>query len=596
MTPPAKSDYTVYNGNGLISVKGAIMKKFFRSIISALTASVMCFAFAACGNDAPPDSPDDTDKPSDGGSSVPVTDEIRQKALAGVEKLLTSNSFTGEATFTGSSDKKEDKTYRFDYDKRGLAVKATSVGADSREYILDISTGYAYEKTGEGYKAFQVMPAGTVEYFDYLVSAADGGSAAPAAATDIGGTGNAALLPFLPTGSYDESADKLTYVWNGAAEINKYIEPLNNGYKLNKTVKATLNDYFKLFSGGQMTFEMLYDSLFAVVGTNSEFTVEEFNQMLEPYGIDIYEIIEKAIGPLAPEIKAAVNARKVGEIVSGVYDYVSRITTGAQPSTPAEKITLDGLVNAAFFAETEYTAQKLEQIKALCDLALMTQMRAVVNTYIAAYSPELAEIIKNNVELTEFGYEFSLVFDDSDNISEIYLKTSLSHSYAGEANVAFPFLSDNGYCCELKISVTEYSDVYDRFVYEVTDVSYARPIFAVACGSYRDAYSVKIESVAPLSVDSVSASYGTTEDGFAVNAIAEGKVVYNAQTGELEIDPSVFAAIQSTAGGQCAVIDIALNCGTDTVNIVVAYLDSDPTGVSEVLTELAKRYLPDISA
>ncbi len=131
------------------------MKKKLTAIISLLIAVVMSFALIACDNG---------DNGDNGNSAPPVLSSA-------IAKLKSADGYKGGIKFLASTEKHKNAVdFEGAIEKRGSKFKATAgEGNATEQYIFDLKTGYLYSDTQNGYYFETLLPAGTIDYAQFMI-------------------------------------------------------------------------------------------------------------------------------------------------------------------------------------------------------------------------------------------------------------------------------------------------------------------------------------------------------------------------------------------------------------------------------------------
>ena len=567
------------------------MKRLVTILLSVLLALVMCFSVIACGNDEDknptnpnnPDinTPDDDDpnnpsNPSDNGVSA----EVMQKAAQAMLNLYTADSYVASVGLTTDSKNGTERSNKYTAEKRGSKIALTKNG-ENKSYIFDVYTGYLYQgNAATGYVAIPMMPADTVGYFKYVFEQyaeryADG-------APETEGTDTDFAEGFDVAAQYDEATKTLTVSIDAAEHINDSLAPVYDAYKKDKTIAALLDDYIKSITNNTFTFRMIFDSLFLMASTNSEATFDEANTMLTVLApeLDLYDLLGNFV-EMTDEMRAAIAARTLGEVISGAYDYIS--TVMANPPTSMEQLqsVAFGLVNAALFGETEYTPEKLEQIKTAVDALLATKFRAVVGLVFAT-NPEAVAFISSGVTFTTMTADITLTFDEDYNISKLTADCALTHSYTGDAE-NFRFLSNNEYVAKLDLELSDYSDTHEAFEGATVMVVNANYLSALVYGDVTDDVSVYIETAGEDMPEIAKVSYYYMGDESSEEHTAQATVAtVDSATSSIVIDADFINEVINGANGANARIEISF--GNDKLLYLVY---ADDAYASDVILNIA---------
>lgn len=286
------------------------MKKKLTAIISLLIAVVMSFALIACDNG---------DNGDNGNSAPPVLSSA-------IAKLKSADGYKGGIKFLASTEKHKNAVdFEGAIEKRGSKFKATA-GEDNatEQYIFDLKTGYLYSDTQNGYYFETLLPAGTIDYAQFMIGKM---------------LENANVESIDDLFEYDGDTRTATYAYDGAAQANAYLAPIISAYKNNSNAVTLINNYLKLASPDPTrpyTLDGVLDMVVTFVASQPEVTLGAMIQAASAYGIDVYGLLEKS-GVLAKfgitldaATKQKIEARKVAEFVTALNEVATEIKNNPQ--------------------------------------------------------------------------------------------------------------------------------------------------------------------------------------------------------------------------------------------------------------------------
>lgn len=432
------------------------MKKRLVTILSLIMAFVLCFSLVACGGDNggnKGNGPNKKDPPqADNTVSISVND-----ALDAVNGVLNAKGFTGTASYTLSTKNTEALTDSLSLDKRGSKLK---IASGDEEIIVDLKTGYVYYKHGDYYSYSNEFYANAFDYVQYLL-------------VSLKQEDDAKKINAI----YDEKSKTYTFTVEKADSVNKYLEPLQNAYKKDKTVGDSLNDYCKLLFGKD--FDAMY-TVFENYVKKPENTVGTLLGVLKEAGLDVEAILEMFEIELDAELMAAVKARPLNKLIAGAYNFLmenlGNLLPLAEDETDEDLSDSEdggmealgmGLVNAMLFEEIS-DADITTALTGMKGLVAIVKNAAIKTTIDAALkdnakAADLYTVIKDGVKLKNATMTLIFTVDDAKNITGVKLDYIVSHTYTGEAAEG-SILADNDYRATAEIVIDEYKTSTEDFV------------------------------------------------------------------------------------------------------------------------------------
>lgn len=431
------------------------MKKRLVTILSLIMAFVLCFSLVACGGDnggTKGNGSDKKDPPqSDNTLSISVNDAI--DAIGGV---INAKGFTGTASYTLSTKNTQKLTESVTLDKRGSKLKMAS---NNDEMIVDFQTGYVYYKHGDYYSYSNKFYANAFDYAQYLLDS-------------LKQEGGAQKIDVV----YDKQTRTITFAAEKSDAINKYVEPLQNAYKKDKSIGDVLNDYCKLLTG--KTFDAMYSSIENYV-KDPKNTVGTLLDLLKEKGLDVEAMLEMFGVELDAQLMAAVKARPLNKLVVGAYNYImlhlgDLITldgnddddNSSSESGGMESFgmgLLDAMLNAEV-SDEEITAGLLG-MSGLVTAVKEFKAKTMIDAALAGnqQTADLYTIVKDGVKLTNATVTLAITEDDNKAITGVKLDSYLAHNYKGEAAEG-SLLADNDYRASAEIVIDEYKTSTEDFV------------------------------------------------------------------------------------------------------------------------------------
>ncbi len=488
------------------------MKKKLTAIISLLIAVVMSFALIACDNG---------DNGDNGNSAPPVL----SSALA---KLQSADGFVGEMKFFAETEKKKNA---LDYDgtveKRGDRVKvALGEGNAAEQYIFDLKTGYLYSDTQNGYYFETLLPAGTIDYAQFMIGKM---------------LENANVESIDDLFEYDATTHTSTFSCDGVQTANAFLAPIISAYKNNSNAVTLINNYLKLASPDPTrpyTLDGVLDMAVTFVASQPEVTLGAMIQAASAYGIDVYGLLEKS-GVLAKfgitldaATKQKIEARKVAEFVTALNEVAAEIK-----DNPPSVQDVPALFDRLFINEVTVTDLRasLNSIKNMIVAFLTIQeVKPLVDKYLGGMTPaylrELYAVIVNGVEIDKLDLTVSVKFDGNNDIVGVAASGNFAHDYQGDAT-GYYVLSDNNYKFDVKLDISEYltaPSAFDMTFAENAGAANITSVISLVYGNYGNEVSVYFETGGKEIVPTISAetpymSYDaqTTSFKFDMRAVKE---------------------------------------------------------------------------
>lgn len=563
------------------------MKKILITILALIAALVMCFTFVACDNDTgnSPEgvnpgitdtgnndpngdgddnkNPDDDKKPSDD-DKKPSGDEDDKKpeeegtavsiklndALKVIDGMWTAKGFTATASYSMSTKQTEEFTESVAIDKRGNKVKFAD------EYIVDYETGYVYNNLGNGEYSFdQNLTAGDIDYVKYLIT------------TFVGENTDSEI-----TARYDEKTKTVKFYLNLADNVNKYLDPLYTAYSKSKKMGVMLDEYSELIFGAK--FDQVYDLIEAYI-KDPENTFGSVLELLEEKtGVDLEALLAEFDIDLPEEVMAAVKARKLGEAVTGAYNYIMQVVKdmigGMMPTADSEGVDVDegsgsagmesvamGLLNAMIFEkiDSETIDATLADIKSMMPFLKEFSVKSLIDMAFEKSEEldELYTVIKDGVKFKDISMTVALTVDDNKMLTGVKADFLTTHTYTGEAPESYVFLSDNDYLITAELKIEEYkTEVADFDIKFSPDATYKRAVAQVVyeftdkdISVYYETAGNKIE-IAAYTVETQTPDGKLTQ----IQNVPEGAFKFDEQTSSFVFDAAFVKSVleEATAG------------------------------------------------
>lgn len=485
------------------------MKKRLITILSLVMAFVLCFSLVACGGDKGGNGggTDKKDPPqSDNTVSISVND-----ALDAVNGVLTAQGFTGTASYSLSTKNTEKLTESVTLDKRGTKLKLT---AGEEETIVDYQTGYVYFNGQNGYTYNHVFYANAFDYAQYLI---------------------ASLKKQVPADQkiearYDAETKTITFTVEKADSVNKYVAPLQNAYKKDKTVGDLLNEYCKLLFG--KTFDAMYSSFEKYV-KNPKNTVGTLLAELKANGLDVEALLEMFGYTLPEQQMTAIKARPLYKVVAGAYNFIMQNFGSLIPLDEDSDDDISdvegggmesfgmGLLNAMLYAEVSDNdiAAGLQGLSGMVTTVKNTfTVKSIVEMLKTnAKTADLYTVIKEGVKLTNANITFTLTVDDNKVIKGVNVDCYAAHNYNGEAAEG-SFLADNDYRATAELVIDEYKTSTEDFVITCD------PNYGFRASIISLLYEVTDKDVSIYLETGGKTGYVTVEQGLSVETL-DGEVV-----------------------------------------------------------------------
>ena len=427
------------------------MKKRLLTLLSLIMAFVLCFSLVACGGSDKSKKPNKPNTPSDDDDKKPTGTEVSisiDDLLDVVNGVVYADGLTGTASYMLSTKNTGTLSDSVAIDKRGNKVKMDDV-------IFDLETGDCYVKGENGYTFNQYWYGGIFDYLLGLVNEFVGGSADK----EI-------------TVIYDKDEKTVTYTYDAAQNVNKFLTPLYNAYN-GKTINDMLNDYCNLLFG--KSFDSMYSQISAYIVDENNTVGDVLDMLKEGMGVDLLELLGENGLPLDEEDVAAVKERKLAEVVAGVYAYIENVLADLMPALPftveddADDGDYDGpsneevvmgalfqMLDYMFFAEvsTDNVAQQLDGLK----FALNYSAKAFVDMALKddARLAELYTAIKNGVKFKDLYFTVALKVDSDKAVKGVKVDFLAAHTYTGNTT-GYMFLSDNDYFASAELAIDAYT-------------------------------------------------------------------------------------------------------------------------------------------
>lgn len=538
------------------------MKKKLTAIISLLIAVVMSFALIACDNG---------DNGDSGNSAPPVLSSA-------IAKLKSADGYKGGIKFLASTEKHKNAVdFEGAIEKRGSKFKATAgEGETAEQYIFDLKTGYLYSDTQNGYYFETLLPAGTIDYAQFMIGKM---------------LENADGKTLDDLFEYDGDTRTATYAYDGAAQANAYLAPIISAYKNNSNAVTLINNYLKLASPDPTrpyNLDGVLDMAVTFVASQPEVTLGAMIQAASAYGIDVYGLLEKS-GVLAKfgitldaATKQKIEARKVAEFVTALNEVAAEIK-----DNPPSVQDVPALFDRLFIDEVTVTDLRasLNSIKNMIVAVLTLQeVKPLVDKYLGGMTPaylrELYAVITNGVEIDKLDLTVSVKFDGNNDIVGVAASGNFAHDYQGDAT-GYYVLSDNNYKFDVKLDISEYltaPSAFDMTFAENAGSANITSVISLVYGNYGNEVSVYFETGGKEIVPTISAetpymSYDaqTTSFKFDMRAVKEAYAE--------EIQSGTFDGFDG----------IATFGENQTVMIFVNIMPETPQGLIKVLGGLLDR-------
>lgn len=488
------------------------MKKKLTAIISLLIAVVMSFALIACDNG---------DNGDNGNSAPPVLSSA-------IAKLKSADGYKGGIKFLASTEKHKNAVdFEGAIEKRGSKFKATAgEGNAVEQYIFDLKTGYLYSDTQNGYYFETLLPAGTIDYAQFMIGKM---------------LENANVESIDDLFEYDATTHTSTFSCDGVQTANAFLAPIISAYKNNSNAVTLINNYLKLASPDPTrpyTLDGVLDMAVTFVASQPEVTLGAMIQAASAYGIDVYGLLEKS-GVLAKfgitldaATKQKIEARKVAEFVTALNEVAAEIKNNPQLAQD-----IPAILDRLFVRDVTVTDLRasLNSIKNMIVAVLTLQeVKPLVDKYLGGMTPaylrELYAVIVNGVEIEKFDLTVSVKFDDKYNITGIAASGNFAHDYQGDAT-GYYVLSDNNYKFDVKLDISEYltaPSTFDMTFAENAGAANITSVISLVYGNYGNEVSVYFETGGKEIVPTISAetpymSYDaqTTSFKFDMRAVKE---------------------------------------------------------------------------
>ncbi|MDE5562204.1 MAG: hypothetical protein K2J01_01500 [Clostridiales bacterium] len=430
------------------------MKKRLVAIFSLIIAFVLCFTLVACGGNNGGDNGKEQGKQdppqADNTVSISVND-----ALDAVNGVLNAKGFTGTASYMLSTKNTRALTGSINLDKRGTKLKMASKG---EEMIVDLQTGYVYYKHGNYYSYSNEFYANAFDYAQYLLAS-------------LKQEGGAKKINAV----YDEQAKTVTFAVEKADSVNKYLEPLQNAYKKDKSIGDLLNDYCMLL------FDKSFDAMYGMVENyvkNPKNTVGTLLNALKEKGVDVEAILASFGYTLPNDVMTAIKARPLNKLVVGAYNFIMQnlgdlmtLDEDDDDISSAEGGGMEslgmGLLDAMLNAEVsaEEIAAGLQEISGMVATVKNTfTVKSIVEMLKTnAKTADLYTVVKDGVKLTNATMTLTLTIGDYKMITGVKLDNYFAHNYKGTAAEG-SILADNDYRATAEIVIDEYKTSTEDFV------------------------------------------------------------------------------------------------------------------------------------
>ncbi len=553
-----------------------------------LLAFVLCFALVACDGQTPPtNNPDGPEQPIGPGDPINppagMASMTVEQALNAVGKLFSDeDGWKGTASYKLSTADTDELKDTVGLEKRGNRVEIKL--GDDQSLIYDMTTGYAYEKRGDGYYASQLTSGGMVDYVRYLV----GGAL----------TDELAGAMF----NYDKETGTAIFELDLAKKVNDALAPLYDAYKKGKNVNALLNAYCLQYIN--MSFDDIYTAVKTLVESYKDYTVNDVLVSLKAAGLDLLAILEENGIVIGQEEMEVFGPRKIKEIVAGAYVYINNMMAGMTADAGTSEVedgmesVLAELLNAMFMEEYDDKTidEAFTSIEAMIEGVLAMNVKTTIDGYKDTLPNELYVMIQNGVKFEALKLNVTAVFDKDRNVSELNVKAEFKHDYKG-ATEGLDVLADNNYYAEANFNVEEYTTDIDGFEFALEEggVDLYAPLAHIVYSPDGTTVSVYLElGGAKVIVESIDVYVGSLleEPTMVSNA---NTVTFNTITSCVEFSGELIAAFfnEETEAGYTITAVLHYEGDSDlttTVNLV--YLNDD----IDQLSDLAQKVIGAITA
>lgn len=386
----------------------------------------------------------------------PVTDPTVSVAL---KKLVETNGY--KVGLDGTLKTKANATgdaITIDAEKRGNRIKLTQ-GSD--EAIIDLDTGYAYEKGLDGkYSWEQQFNAGMPEYI----------------AAQLGAEGDIDLSIVDQLFVYDAATDTYNATIDLKEQINALTAPLYAAYKAtgdDGSIYGLINGYVKLFDP-ELTLDSMLQTALAFIDGVKDMTIDDILAAIDELQLldaPVKEMLKEA--GLTDDVYDAIKTRTVGEMLTGALDYLEVYMQAMgeyDPDDPdAEEPALDPNALLAAVLLTDISEEKLAQLGTRLN-AYAEQLVAMIKGMSvkelidgqAAEMPVLGVAVSEEVQLTELKADIAIKLTASGELASITGDVKVSHDYEWSAVNStveakdLPFLNDNDYHVEFTVEFSDY--------------------------------------------------------------------------------------------------------------------------------------------
>lgn len=385
----------------------------------------------------------------------PVTDPTVSGAL---KKLVETNGY--KVGLDGTLKTKANATgdaIAIDAEKRGNRIKLTQ-GSD--EVIIDLDTGYSYEKGLDGkYSWEQQFNAGMPEYI----------------AAQLGAEGDIDLSIVDQLFVYDAATDTYNATIDLAEQINALTAPLYAAYKAtgdDGSIYGLINGYVKLFAP-ELTLDSMLQTALAFIDGVKDMTVDDILAAIDELQLldaPVKEMLKEA--GITDEMYDTIKTRTVGEMLTGALDYLETYMQAMveyDPSDPnAEEPELDPnmlLATVLFsYISEEKVAQLGTRLNAYAEQLVAMIKGMSVKELIdeqAAELPVLGVAVSEEVQLTELKADIAIKLTASGELASITGDVKVSHDYEWSTESCIDkslltFLNDNDYHVEFTVEFSDY--------------------------------------------------------------------------------------------------------------------------------------------
>lgn len=506
------------------------MKKKLLCLISLLVAFIMSFSLIACNNDKGPDGPDGPDDDEKDGTDKTYSLTVERLANS-VDKFMVG-SYKGSIEATISSDNVNETKYTVSIEKRGDELR---VIYDKTDAIVNLKTGYAYVKVGEGDRGYQqALPAGQIDYIVDMYKDA---------VKDIDKT---VEIKSEDGVEYDNKTNTLKLSVDAKDAVNGVLGPVQEAYKDNQTLKWLLNEYLEtIYPDSSDPLHELLGDVVKFVDDNKDVTV---GSLLTLVDVSLDEILDQVGLELPAWQLTKIKNRKLGEALMGLVGFLEDSDNLANIMEGA--IDVDTLIDAMFFDEvnTANLKSKLETYTSAIELlASRVEIKTTLDNLMTQFdenpiAQEVFNLVKNEFGFTKLSSSATIAFDDDYLISSFEATADAAHNYTG--NATSMVLGDNNYHAYAKITITEYMTDAAPFEFEFVAAEEAPEydrLVAVVPETVSGDVSVYYETAGRAVTVTIDTVYYTTDSGS--QEIDKTKVAYSADTKSFVFDGATVGSV-----------------------------------------------------